>query len=591
VNEAAANTVWARTLADELARCGVREVCLAPGSRSTSLVLAFAADGRFRLRVHLDERSASFFALGVGKASGSPAVVVTTSGTAAANLYPAVIEAAQAEVPLLVLTADRPHRLRGADANQAIDQVRLYGTYPRAFHEIAPPSLDPRGLAHLRTVVCRAVADALGLPAGPVHLNLPFDKPLEPAEGDPAAELRAEHPLAVDGRPDGEPFVRVGAAVPRASEAEIEELLGLLGRHEKGLIIAGPAARADQTAAAVIALAAATGYPLLADPLSGARYRSDQGAAVVPGYDLFLRDAAIRDRLAPDFILRVGAGPTSAALQKYLFDHSGVRHVVVDPAGRWKGHGAVETDYIKAHAGDAFARVEPRVQSVTSPEWRQDWMRAGEEALAVLSEEDPGDEGRVAVTVTRTLPPQANLFISSSMPIRDVDAFSSPRNDVLNALGNRGASGIDGVVSSAFGVASTSDGPTVCLLGDLAFFHDQNGMLWSREADAQVLFVLVDNDGGGIFHMLPVSEQEPHFTPLFATPHGLDFEHVAALHDVPFEDVAVAGLRAALEQSLAAGGTRILRVRTERDAGQQARAAIADAVCRSVLKSLPKATS
>jgi 2-succinyl-5-enolpyruvyl-6-hydroxy-3-cyclohexene-1-carboxylate synthase len=255
VSEAAANTVWARTLADELARCGVKEICLAPGSRSTPLVLAFAADGRFRLRVHLDERSASFFALGVGKASGSPAVVVTTSGTAAANLYPAVIEAAQAEVPLLVLTADRPHRLRGADANQAIDQVRLYGTYPRAFHEIAPPSLDPRGLGHLRTVVCRAVADALGLPAGPVHLNLPFDKPLEPAEGDPAAELRAEHPLAVDGRPDGEPFVRVGAAVPRASEAEIDELLGLLERHEKGLIIAGPAARPDQTAAAVIAVA------------------------------------------------------------------------------------------------------------------------------------------------------------------------------------------------------------------------------------------------------------------------------------------------------------------------------------------------
>jgi len=586
VNEAAANTVWARTLADELARCGVKEVCLAPGSRSTALVLAFAADGRFRLRVHLDERSASFFALGVGKATGTPAVVVTTSGTAAANLYPAVIEAAQADVPLIVLTADRPHRLRGADANQAIDQVGLYGTYPRAFHEMAPPSLDPRALRHLRTVACRAVADALGLPAGPVHLNLPFDKPLEPASGDPGEGLRAENPLAVDGRPDGEPFVRVGAAVPRASAEEIDALLELVKRHAKGVIIAGPAPRPDETAEWVIKLAAATGYPLLADPLSGARYRPGHGAAVVPAYDLFLRDAAIRARLVPDLILRVGAGPTSAALQKYLFDHNGVRHVVVDPAGRWKGHGAVETDYLQAHAGDAFARLEPRVQRHAEPEWRQDWQRAGDAAVTVLSEEDPGDEGRVAATVTAALPPAAHLFISSSMPIRDVDAFASPRSELLNALGNRGASGIDGVVSSAFGVAAATEGPTVCLLGDLAFFHDQNGLLWSREADASVVFVLVDNDGGGIFHMLPVREQEPHFTPLFATPHGLDFTHVAELHGVPFEDVAPAELSASLEKALDAGGTRILRVRTERDAGQRARAAIADAVCRSALEAL-----
>jgi len=327
MNDASANTVWARSLADELARAGVTDVCMAPGSRSTVLVLAFAADGRFKIRVHLDERSAAFFALGVGKASGRPAVVVTTSGTAAANVFPAVIEASQAEVPLIVLTADRPHRLRGADANQAIDQIGLYGGYPRAFHEMALPTLDARDLRHLRTVACRAVADALGLPAGPVHLNLPFDKPLEPAEGDPAEELRVQDPLAADGRPDGAPFVTVGSAVPGAADDQIDAILELVKEYPRGLIVAGPSSHAHDTAEAVVKLAAATGYPLLADALSGARYHASHGATVVPAYDLFLRDERVRERLAPDLILRVGNGPTSAALQKYLFHHSGVRHV------------------------------------------------------------------------------------------------------------------------------------------------------------------------------------------------------------------------------------------------------------------------
>lgn len=586
MSNADANTLWARALADELARSGVTEVCLAPGSRSTALVLAFAADGRFKLRVHLDERSAAFFALGVGKASGRPAVVLTTSGTAAANLFPAVIEAAQAEVPLLVLTADRPHRLRGADANQAIDQIRLYGGYPRAFHEMALPSLDPADLRHLRTVACRAVADAVGLPAGPVHLNLPFDKPLEPAAGDPAEHLRDAHPLAADGRPDGAPFVRVDAAVPRAAADEIDALLELVRTCPKGLIVAGPTSRPHETADAVIRLAAATGYPLLADPLSGARYHPSHGATVVPAYDLFLRDAAIRDGLAPDLILRVGASPTSAALQKYLFHHSGVRHVVVDPAGRWKGHGAVETDYIRADAGDTCRRLESLVRGQASQEWRELWERAGHAALEVLSQGSPGDEARVAASITADLPPAATLFISSSMPIRDVDAFGTRREEHLTALGNRGASGIDGIVSSAFGVAAATEGPTVCLLGDVAFFHDQNGMLWSREDDADVVFVLIDNDGGGIFHMLPVREHEPHFTPLFATPHGLDFRHVAELHGVPFQDVTADELSSALKGALGAGGTRILRVRTEREAERRARAAIGKAVVQSVVNEL-----
>jgi 2-succinyl-5-enolpyruvyl-6-hydroxy-3-cyclohexene-1-carboxylate synthase len=310
MSRAAANTVWARSFADELARTGIRDVILAPGSRSTPLVLAFARDGRFRIRVHLDERSAAFFALGVGKAGGAPAVMLTTSGTAAANVFPAVVEAGESEVPLLVLTADRPPRLRGADANQTVDQLRLYGRHARAFFDAPSPELGGPELRHLRTLACRAVAASLGPPAGPVHVNFPFDKPLEPVE--PPESFAREHPLALGGRPDGAPFVEVTAGRRSAPEKELAAVAELLAT-ERGVIVAGPCPEPARLGPAVWDLAAGTGFPVLADPLSGARYGAARGAHVVAAYDLFLRDRAVMDRLAPSLVLRVGASPTSAA--------------------------------------------------------------------------------------------------------------------------------------------------------------------------------------------------------------------------------------------------------------------------------------
>ncbi len=447
------NTLWARALVDELVRSGVRDVCLAPGSRSTPLVLALASERRVRARVHLDERSAAFFALGVGRATGRPAAVLTTSGTAAANLFPAVIEASWGEVPLVVLTADRPHRLRGADANQAIDQTRLYGPYVREFVEVAPPSLDEDALLHLRALVCRAVARATGAPAGPVHLNVPFAKPLEPSaqEAREEAAFAADHPLAANGRADGRPFVEVGESRPEVPAGEIERLAALVAGSPEGLIVAGPCAD-PRAGEAALALGSATGFPVLADPLSGARF-----------------------------------GPCGG---------------------------------------------EPH-------------------------------EGTVLAAVAAAVPAGGALFVSSSMPVRDLDGYAAPRAEPLHVLANRGASGIDGIVSSAFGAAAGLGAPVVCVLGDIAFFHDQNGLLWGREEDAAVVFVLIDNDGGGIFHMLPVRGHEPHFTPYFATPHGLDLAHAARMHAIPCDDVTVPDLGEALAGALAAGRTRILRVRMD----------------------------
>ncbi len=585
----AANTLWARSFVDELARNGVREVVVAPGSRSTPLVLALARDGRFRMRVHLDERSASYFALGAAKASGVPVVVVTTSGTAVANVFPAVVEACQSGVPLIVLTADRPPRLRDSDANQAIDQVGIFGRYVRAFFDVSPPTLDARSVRHLRALANRAYAAAVRPDAGPVHVNFPFDKPLEPGEVD--AGFIAAHAVAATGRGDEQPFVQVQTGLLSVSRHALSELWNAADV-ARGVLVAGPSEDATRVGPAAVRLAATTGFPLLADPLSGARYGATGGAHVVSGYDLFLRETAVLERLAPSVIVRVGASPTSAALQRWLAHHDDVMHVVIDDARRWKDHGATATHYVRADACETLgqlAEVNDGGVSIDS-EWQALWREAEAATLGAIADssgpEQEPHEGDVVASVFGALPDGANLFVSSSMPIRDVDAFGHPREGLIRLHANRGASGIDGVVSSAFGMASQSDAPSVCIIGDVAFFHDQNGLLWSREEDAAVVFVLLDNDGGGIFHMLPISEYEPHFTRFFATPHGVDAAHAAAAHSLDFEDVTPDGVGPRVAAALDRGRSAVLRVKTDRIVNHRRHLEVQQAVGRSVTAAL-----
>ncbi len=586
------NTVWARTLVDELVRAGVREVCVAPGSRSTPVVLACAERDELRLFVHVDERSAGFFAVGVGKASGRPAAVLTTSGTATANLYPAVVEASQAETPLLVLTADRPHRLRDADANQAIDQLRLYGTFVRAFVEVAPPSVDGPALRHLRSTVSRAVAEAVGLPAGPVHLNLPFDKPLEPGAGpdDVPAGFADAHPRAWRGREGGAPYTRVGRRTPGASEEELEALAERLRTAERAVMVAGPCPEPGRSGPALRRLAAAAGVPLLADPLSGARYGGPDGADVVGAYDLVLASPEVAAALEPDLVLRFGQAPTSANLLRWLEgEASGAAQVVVDPGGRWKDHLATATDYLRADAAGLALALAERVARAGTPAWRERWRRleatARRTAAGALAQAPC--EGAVLAAAVEAAPEGGTLFVSSSMPVRDLDAFGGPRSRALTALGNRGASGIDGIVSTALGVAAGAGAPAVAVLGDLALMHDMNGLLATREEGVEVVFVVIHNDGGGIFHMLPVREEEPHFTPYFATPHGLDFRHAAALYGLPYARLeGPAGVGEALAEALQAGGSRILEVRSDREENRRRRRAVVEAVGAALLETL-----
>ena len=604
--------LWAGVFVDELARAGVREVALVPGYRSAPLVMAAAEDARLRVFTHLDERSAAFFALGLGKRARRPVAVITTSGTAVANLFPAVVEASHSEAPLLLLTADRPHRLRGADANQAIDQTRFFGGYARDFVEAAPAEVEEGALVHLRAVAARAVAAALGQPAGPVHVNLPFAKPLEPtrAPGDVPDGFASAHPLAALGRPDGAPLTRI---VPRRSMPAPDRVARLAARARavrRGIIVAGPSPEPERDGAAAAALSAATGYPLLADPLSGARFGEAHGALRVGGYDLFLSHAPTRAALRPGLVVRLGASPTSASLLSFLKEAAGEQWVI-DDGDRWKDHANAATDYLRADVA-AFSEAlcaelaaGPRASAENRREpggaartgrardggdgerawpagaWPELWRAAQRAASGAVAASARGEffEGAVCAEVVRAAPPGSTIFVSSSMPVRDLDAFAPPGRKRLFVYGNRGASGIDGILSSAAGVAAAEGAPVLAIVGDVAFIHDMNGLLSARD-HAQVIFVLINNDGGGIFHFLPIRDFEPAFTRHFAAPHGLDFAHAATLYGVPHERVRTrAQLVASLERGIARGGSGVIEVRTDRERNRRRRRAVCDAVC------------
>ncbi|HUG01265.1 MAG TPA: 2-succinyl-5-enolpyruvyl-6-hydroxy-3-cyclohexene-1-carboxylic-acid synthase [Longimicrobiales bacterium] len=580
-----ANQAWGRAIATALVAAGVRSVCVAPGSRSTPLVLALARRPELRLLECLDERSAAFFALGVGRASGEPGAVVTTSGTAVANLLPAAVEAAASEVPLLLLTADRPPGLRGSDANQTIDQGGIFAGCARLALDPGVPSADPEALRVLAAQVARACAAARGRPAGPAHLNLPFPEPLEPESWPPARE---EPEVAV-------PRHHAGRAEPPPGIAA--QVAAALASAERPLLVCGPVPDPEGVGNEAVALAREARVPIVADPLSGARFGPGTLDTVAGAADRFLTDPDVRRSLRPDFVLRVGATPTSASTRKLLAESAGAPQTVLDGGGRWKDHQALASDYIRADEALSLSAVRRAADGERNDAWLRRWSgaeAAAQETLDAALEEAARDpaalfEGAVARAVVVAVPAGGVLFASSSMPVRDVDAFAAPREANLRVLGNRGASGIDGIVSSALGAAAALPDGTpalVALVGDLALLHDANGLALAATSP-RTLFVVVNNDGGGIFHMLPVRDFEPEFTRYFATPHGLDLSLLGELHGVPHTVASgLADLRAALSAGLAAAQGGLLEIATDREVNRLAREAVTRRVVEAVSATL-----
>ncbi len=549
----------ATTIADELARLGLEEACLSPGSRSAALALALAADDRIRVHVGIDERSTAFLALGLARASHHPVALVSTSGTAPASFHPAVIEADASRVPLLVLTADRPAELRHTGANQTVDQVGLYGGAVRWSVDLPAPVDRPDANGFWRSTACRAWAEASGAggPAGPVHLNLSFREPLVPAEVDARGTTDGPFTSSIAGRAEGRPWTTVGPEPRRAASWEADAIAERIAGTERGLLVAG-----DTTAVPgpIVALARAAAWPLLAEPLSGARH----GPHAIAAYDLLLGVDRFAGGHRPDLVLRIGR----TALSRHLLEQldADVPQILVDRDAAWLDPGRAVRRVVAADPADLCARLADELPERQPGAWLDGWRDADRRARAavdtILDADDHPSEPRAARDLAAGLPDGTALIAGSSMPVRDLDRFMAPR-DGLRVVGNRGASGIDGAVSLALGIALGHDGPTVALIGDLALLHDMNGLLVRRRPDLVV--VVVNNDGGGIFSLLPQAEFTGDFEHLFGTPHGVDLGALAAAHGAAHHLVDRASdLVPTVDRATEDGGVAIVEIRTDR---------------------------
>jgi 2-succinyl-5-enolpyruvyl-6-hydroxy-3-cyclohexene-1-carboxylate synthase len=558
-----------RDIAEGLVDAGVTDVIVCPGSRSTPLALATRAHPGLRVRVLLDERAAGFFALGLARASRRPVAVVVTSGTAVANLLPSVVEASHARVPLILLTADRPPELRERGAPQTIDQARIFGGFVRWFVEL--PLLDGAEATrrHVRSVIGRAVATARSGPAGPVHLDIPFREPLVPD----AALGPVDHPTE-----DSRSFTRTVTGPPTLVEADVTGLASRLRSVERGLIVAGPQ---DDPALppALARLAAATGFPIVADPLSGVRCGPHESASVIAHADHLVRPGPWRDAHLPDLVIRFGATPTSKPLMTMLVETSPTQ-IVVDGDRGWSDPAIIPTTFVHADAtatADTLATALSDAGASTTT-WRDAWIAADRAADAAIrtcldgfETRDEPFEGLPFGLLGDLLPEGGLLWAGNSMPVRDMDAFLPATGRSIRPMSNRGANGIDGVVSTALGAAAADVGPVVLVVGDLSFLHDLNALVAARLHDLSATIVVIDNDGGGIFQFLPQAMVDApeiglpdHYEELFGTPHGIDIGPIVGALGGRCLEVASSTVRQAMTDAIGRPGVDVLRYRTER---------------------------
>lgn len=556
-----ANTALASAFAEELARGGLRHAVLSPGSRSTPLAVALWRAPEIEVTVIVDERSAGFFALGAAQASGEPVALLCTSGTAAANYHPAVCEADESALPLLVLTADRPPELRGVGAGQTIDQVKLFGSAVRWFCEVGTHDADDDGLLHYRSVACRALASARGeVRPGPVHLNLPWREPLAPVPV--AGAVTATDPLATEGRV-GRPLTAVTRIDLEPSAFLLDEVAGHIGSAIAGVIVAGR--QLDPELREPLAhLARVSGFPLLAEPTSQLRCGPHDRSLVITAYDQLLRDERFARAVTPDLVLRFGEMPTSKPLRAWLAE-SGAEEIVVDPCGGWNEPSRRAAALLRADPAELASGWAARLEKEPrgAPER---WLAAERAARGALEVELTGDgpisEPALHLALGRAHRDGDLVYTASSMPIRDQEAFlPSAATDAL-FLCNRGANGIDGLLSSGIGAAHASGRPTTIVTGDLGLLHDLGGLAALRDVSTPVRILVIDNGGGGIFHFLPqeAALQAAEFEALLGTPRGIDAAKAAALFDLPHQRLeSLADLPDAL-----AAGTALIEIRTDR---------------------------
>ncbi|WP_087972737.1 2-succinyl-5-enolpyruvyl-6-hydroxy-3-cyclohexene-1-carboxylic-acid synthase [Oceanobacillus rekensis] len=563
---------------DELIKSGVTDVVISPGSRSTPLALTFTEHPRVKEWVIIDERSAAFFAMGIAKQKNLPVALVCTSGTAAANYFPAIVEAHYSRVPLIVLTADRPHELRDVGAPQAIEQIKLYGDYAKWFHEMALPEGSPEMFHYARNKAARAVYMAQEGNPGPVHLNFPFREPLNP---DFSLENLWESPTGQQRTQSVNPVLD---GKKRLAKQQVQELVDKLGTGQKGVIVCGPQTD-PEFASAVTELASIWGLPVLADPLSQVRTGSHHKDQVIESYDAFLRNESIRAKLKPDYIIRFGAMPVSKAYLYYVKEHKDQEQYLVENYTGYREPTGNVTEFIFA---DPVMLCEDLVAESAAIDVDTGWLNIWQEMNSISKKhllsgvETAITEGEVVRGLCDVIPEDSTLYVGNSMAIRDVDSFLLTTHKHMSILANRGANGIDGMVSSGVG-AATAGKPVTLLLGDLSFFHDMNGLLAAKHYKLNITILLVNNNGGGIFSFLSQSSDKRHFEALFGTPMDIEFEKAITMYGGEYAQATTEDqLKELLYISYQHVGLSVIEVKTDRSENVEWHRAIWNAIEKEI---------
>lgn len=579
MNTANRNTLWASIVAEELYRSGVRTVCISPGSRSTPLVIAFAElrdrHSDFQILVHIDERSSSFFALGLAKVQMAPVVLLCTSGTAAANYYPAIIEAYYSRIPLVVLTADRPPEMRDCGSGQTIDQINIYGKHVRYFFEVGTPEIIGFRLRYLRSLISRTVSIAVGKgdpPAGAVHLNFPFADPMPPipVPTDIPEDLALSSPEAIFGNPSGGAYSQIITGMRAIDTNAIAAIANQIISHPKGVIVVGVYDAPNEFLASVRRLARATGYPLLIEA-TGAHRRDEIGH-----YDSFMRSPNFCKTHAPEIVIRFGAMPTSKSYMLWLERHISCQQIVVGSTNSDPTHGITQS--LNIYPANFCEQLANYLENYAQTAWQDKQWRLDFELAESIAEHTINDalgaieelfDGKVYAELAQILPANSHIYVASSTPIRDLDTFFHSDRPI-KVLANRGANGIDGTISSALGAAWGCDQPMVLICGDLAFYHDLNGLLAAKKYDISLTIILLNNDGGGIFNLLPISKFEHTFEEFFGTAHGIDFAPIISAYNC--EHVLIQDwqhFHKALTNSLESQGTQVLEIKSDRQRNKE----------------------
>jgi 2-succinyl-5-enolpyruvyl-6-hydroxy-3-cyclohexene-1-carboxylate synthase len=512
-------TNFVRRMTGALMKAGVKSVVISPGSRSTPLAYAFASTKSLNVYIQVDERSAGFFALGLAKATGEPVVLLCTSGTAASNYFPAVTEAHYARIPLIVITADRPHELREVGAPQAIDQIQLYGNHVKYSVDFPLAEENADVDDYIERHVQRAASVALSAPYGPIHLNVPFREPL-------LIDFEMDTPAAT--------FIQRMKGIDLLDASTAQFVTEILNKTEKGLLVVGELPIGIDTEV-FWKFAKALNWPVLCDPLSNLRTKVPANCMdlCIDRYDALLKSELFKEKAIPDTVIRLGAQPVSKPLSLFLKKARPETVVLIDESPQFRDPLGIVTHHIQS---SVVAFLQINVQKEESS-YAKTWGRANDEVSVVMENSLGSDEGAYTQMLFSNLPDGSDLFSGSSMPIRDVDTFFSKTEKNITIFANRGTNGIDGVVSTALGIQAARQRPTWLLIGDLSFLHDVNGLIVSRFHETDLTIVIMNNDGGGIFSYLPQAESGNHFERLFGTPTGLRFEHIAAMYDAQYSSI------------------------------------------------------